>query len=502
MKRKLIAFILSVCMIIPAFALNAKIPDAKVFVDGEQVDILAYNIGGANYFKLRDLAMALAQTDAGFAVLWNADTQTVEITTNAQYEPIGGELMGGGTNNAVANASTHKVIVDGEKANLSAYNIGGANYFKLRDVLSEIGAGVTWDEVRRHVLITTKNVSVDKFAIANDAVVTIKATDEDDNISGEGVGVLVSNDGKILTSYNVIKRAHRARATYLKDGEQHDIKGIIAYDAKRNLALLASEIKTDASVTLAENSPAEGEACTAIFARDELDSGVCKGFREDDYSSGWQTELAIKKESWGVPVLNSEGELLGIGYSRIWDNTEVGMIAPVSDLKHWLSKTEITSLEKFLSDNYPLLDKKEISDIRGIIHARHPKITTDRARVGIKGLALQKLPDYYKRLYYAMFIEDETQGTYIYEDWFGENHDEIYSDLKNYAENLLETTANYFPEYEVIGEIYIPVISKEDPGDADEVSHKYYDSDKDVWHFRYCIFWFEKTDLSGFRTVR
>lgn len=46
---------------------------------------------------------------------------------------------------AVATASTQKVTLDGQPVELTAYAIGGYNYFKLRDLGDALGFGVDWD---------------------------------------------------------------------------------------------------------------------------------------------------------------------------------------------------------------------------------------------------------------------------------------------------------------------------------------------------------------------
>jgi hypothetical protein len=51
---------------------TAKPTTANVLVNGIAVKFEAYNIGGNNYFKLRDLAMALSGTGKQFDVSWDA----------------------------------------------------------------------------------------------------------------------------------------------------------------------------------------------------------------------------------------------------------------------------------------------------------------------------------------------------------------------------------------------------------------------------------------------
>lgn len=60
---------------------NASANTAKIYLDGEAVEMKAYNIGGNTYFKLRDLGQVL-----DFNVAWNAATQTVTLDTSQGYD--------------------------------------------------------------------------------------------------------------------------------------------------------------------------------------------------------------------------------------------------------------------------------------------------------------------------------------------------------------------------------------------------------------------------------
>ena len=132
-----------------------------VMVNGKTVAFDAYNIGGNNYFKLRDLAMAINGSGKQFAVAFDNATRTVGITTNRAYTPIGGELTVGAGNAASIGPSTHKVTIDSVPVLLSAYSIDGANYFKLRDFMKLIDVYVGYDEATRVVTIDTTASYID-----------------------------------------------------------------------------------------------------------------------------------------------------------------------------------------------------------------------------------------------------------------------------------------------------------------------------------------------------
>ena len=67
--KKLLSFALVFCLLLALLAVGASAYDVvrspqKLMVNGEIVDCDKYNIDGSNYFKLRDLAYLLMDTDA------------------------------------------------------------------------------------------------------------------------------------------------------------------------------------------------------------------------------------------------------------------------------------------------------------------------------------------------------------------------------------------------------------------------------------------------------
>ena len=131
----------------------ALIPDniaittkSTVLVNGTKVAFEAYNIGGNNYFKLRDLAKVISGTQKQFDIGWDGAANAISITTGKPYTPVGGELtVSSSPANKTATATSSKIYLNGKEVQFTAYNIGGNNYFKLRDVAAEINFAVTWD---------------------------------------------------------------------------------------------------------------------------------------------------------------------------------------------------------------------------------------------------------------------------------------------------------------------------------------------------------------------
>ncbi len=128
----------------------------RVVLDGRPLPLQAYNIGGYNYFKLRDLAMALSGTSAQFDTLWDASSETIDLRTATPYIPVGGELDANAPQTAPATAAQAALTLNGAPVRAEAFNVRGNNYYKLRDLGSLIGFDVAWDAQQELITIAPK----------------------------------------------------------------------------------------------------------------------------------------------------------------------------------------------------------------------------------------------------------------------------------------------------------------------------------------------------------
>jgi hypothetical protein len=131
---------------------------SKVMVNGKEVSFEAYNIGGNNYFKLRDLAAAINRTEKQFEVRWDGAKNAISLDSGKAYTTAGGELaVSAEPTFKDAKPTDSKIYLDGKEVQLTAYNIDGNNYFKLRDIAKAINFGVTWDGNANMIGIDTKS---------------------------------------------------------------------------------------------------------------------------------------------------------------------------------------------------------------------------------------------------------------------------------------------------------------------------------------------------------
>ena len=133
---------------------SANPTNSKVLVNGREVAFDAYTIDGSNYFKLRDLAYVLNGTEKQFEVGWDNASKTITLTSGSAYTDNGSEMAkGGGAQSASVSAS--KLLIDGKEVSLTAYTIGGNNYFKLRDIGQAFDFGIGWDNATKTITIDT-----------------------------------------------------------------------------------------------------------------------------------------------------------------------------------------------------------------------------------------------------------------------------------------------------------------------------------------------------------
>ncbi len=128
----------------------------SIALDGKAVNTEAYNIDGSNYFKLRDVAFMLNGTGSQFSVAYDEASRTIQIKTGEAYTAQGTEMAVGADNSKTAVSSKQSITINGKAVTLTAFNIGGYNFFKLRDLGSALGLDVGYDDATKTILITSK----------------------------------------------------------------------------------------------------------------------------------------------------------------------------------------------------------------------------------------------------------------------------------------------------------------------------------------------------------
>ena len=86
----------------------------------------------------------------------DAAQQRIDLTSKTAYTPVGGEQAALPAVNKAASLTSAAVYLDGNPLSLTAYSIGGNNYFKLRDLVFALGFSVDWDNATSTVTISAQ----------------------------------------------------------------------------------------------------------------------------------------------------------------------------------------------------------------------------------------------------------------------------------------------------------------------------------------------------------
>jgi serine protease Do len=137
---------------------------------------------------------------------------------------------------------------------------------------------------------------------------------------GLGSGLIVSDDGYILTNYHVAGEADEANVT-LSDGRQFRAK-IVGGDKATDIAVLKLDAKNLKPAKLGKSTELEvGEWVLAMGSPFGLDQTVTAGIISatgranvgiTDYEDFIQTDAAINPGNSGGPLVNLRGEVVGI----------------------------------------------------------------------------------------------------------------------------------------------------------------------------------------------
>ena len=134
---------------------SVVVSNQPLMVDGAIVEVQPYNIDGANFFKLRDLAALLTGTGSQFNV--GFEDGNIVVTTGEEYEALETDLVIGEDESASTRPSPQTLVVDGEVVSeILVYNIGGSNYFQLRELGAIVGFAVDYDAETRTVIVETE----------------------------------------------------------------------------------------------------------------------------------------------------------------------------------------------------------------------------------------------------------------------------------------------------------------------------------------------------------
>jgi tetratricopeptide (TPR) repeat protein len=159
-----------------------------------------------------------------------------------------------------------------------------------------------------------------------DAIVTVVSLDEQGNPWRQGMGILVSREGSILTSVSIMADC-RAGVVKTSDGALHIIQKIIHWDSLQDMALLQIEAGTSKIVAVGTTSRVQPPEKVWVGVRQKTEVQLREAnLTETLPFSPRLTLFKLKPENLetepGSPVLNHRGELVGMYHAFAGDRDQ------------------------------------------------------------------------------------------------------------------------------------------------------------------------------------
>ena len=218
-----LALVLAFSLAAAAVAAEVQPTNQNITINGEAVYCPAYNIDGYNYVKLRTLASLFRNTDGPFDVQYDEDTQTITIVRGKAYSGPVEEAWTMVDLSGTAVPSSQKVVINGvERSDLSVWNLGGNNWFKLAELASAIGFDLNYNADTRTAAITTWPSVWNAADYAEVYKAITKATSSDEE-SGSRSGA--SNAAAKEASFDMAAEAPAATAEMGAGGTGGDYSG-------------------------------------------------------------------------------------------------------------------------------------------------------------------------------------------------------------------------------------------------------------------------------------
>lgn len=165
------------------------------------------------------------------------------------------------------------------------------------------------------------------------SAVAIETFDSKGEKLSRGSGFFIEND-RIVTNRHVIEGAFRAEV-HSSNGTIFPVRGVLAVDAEGDIALLKIDAPAPAirPLSLDKTSPQEGESVVVIGnplgLEGSVTNGIVSAVRDiPTFGRIIQITAAISSGSSGSPVVNMQGQVIGIATLQITGGQSVNFAIP------------------------------------------------------------------------------------------------------------------------------------------------------------------------------
>jgi serine protease Do len=175
---------------------------------------------------------------------------------------------------------------------------------------------------------------------------------------GAGTGVIVSEDGLIMTNKHVVESDTATYTIITSDGKEYKDAKVVARDPQNDIAFLrvsakglpVAELGDSSNLTVGQRVIAIGNALGQFqnSATDGIISGLGRpitagdegGASTEALSNLIQTDAAINPGNSGGPLVNILGQVIGINTAVAGDAQNIGFAIPINEAKSALGSVK------------------------------------------------------------------------------------------------------------------------------------------------------------------
>ena len=189
----------------------------------------------------------------------------------------------------------------------------------------------------------------DIYEMISPSVVEINA--ESDVMESTGTGFFFDDEGTVVTNYHVIEDCQVAYIT-LADGSTYDVISVLGYDMDRDIAVLETDCRDSEPLPIRTSAVSTGEKVYALGSSLGLTGSLSDGIisavdREVEGYTYLQTTAPISSGNSGGPLVDSEGEVIGIVCASFVEGQNLNLAIPINDLDAISLDENITLEELF-----------------------------------------------------------------------------------------------------------------------------------------------------------
>ncbi len=161
---------------------------------------------------------------------------------------------------------------------------------------------------------------------------------------GQGSGIIMTEDGYIITNAHVIGNSNKYNVTVVMDNKEYQAK-VVGFDIRTDLAVVKIDVNGLSPATFGNSDQlavgewvlAIGTPCSLEFSN-SLTRGVVsalnRSLKSESSSVKYiQTDAAINPGNSGGALVNMYGQVIGINTAKIRDHEGMGLSIPINTAK-------------------------------------------------------------------------------------------------------------------------------------------------------------------------